>query len=81
MIRVLGIESSCDETSVAIVTDNKNIIAHEIYSQIEVHRPFGGVVPEVAARSHMDYLDNMISSPSGSGFLFTTSSPSIIIEK
>ena len=61
MIRVLGIESSCDETSVAIVTDNKNIIAHEIYSQIEVHRPFGGVVPEVAARSHMDYLDNMIS--------------------
>jgi N6-L-threonylcarbamoyladenine synthase len=61
MIKVLGIESSCDETSVAIVADNKNIIEHEIYSQIEAHQPFGGVVPEVAARSHMDYLDNMIS--------------------
>ncbi len=61
MIKVLGIESSCDETSVAIVADNKNIIEHEIYSQIEAHQPFGGVVPEVAARSHMDYLGNMIS--------------------
>ena len=61
MIKILGIETSCDETSVAIVADNKNIIAHEIYSQIEVHKPFGGVVPEVAARSHMDYLDEMIS--------------------
>jgi N6-L-threonylcarbamoyladenine synthase len=61
MIRVLGIESSCDETSVAIVADDKTIIAHEVFSQIAAHKPFGGVVPEVAARSHMDHLDEMIS--------------------
>ncbi len=61
MIRVLGIESSCDETSVSIVADDKTIIAHEVFSQIAAHKPFGGVVPEVAARSHMDCLDDMIS--------------------
>ena len=61
MIRILGIETSCDETAVAIVSDKKEIIAHEIFSQISQHQQYGGVVPEVAARSHMDQLDQMIA--------------------
>ncbi|MBP7190342.1 MAG: tRNA (adenosine(37)-N6)-threonylcarbamoyltransferase complex transferase subunit TsaD [Rickettsiaceae bacterium] len=50
---VLGIESSCDDTSVAIVTSEKDILSNIIISQIEEHSPYMGVVPEIAARSHM----------------------------
>ncbi|MBL6664840.1 MAG: tRNA (adenosine(37)-N6)-threonylcarbamoyltransferase complex transferase subunit TsaD [Rickettsiales bacterium] len=57
---VLGIETSCDETAVAIVDDNKNILGHSLKSQIEIHREFGGVVPEVAARGHVEVLDDLI---------------------
>ena len=57
---ILGIETSCDETSVAIVSTKKEILAHQIYSQIETHRVHGGVVPEIAAREHLDRLDDML---------------------
>ena len=50
---VLGIESSCDETSVAIVRDGKEVLANIINSQIKIHEKFGGVVPEVASRHHV----------------------------
>lgn len=50
---VLGIESSCDETSVAIVKDGKEVLANVINSQINIHEKFGGVVPEVASRHHV----------------------------
>ena len=50
---VLGVESSCDETSVAIVKDGKEILSNIIYSQIDIHKEFGGVVPEVASRHHI----------------------------
>lgn len=56
----LGIESSCDETSAAIVDDNKNILAHIIYSQIPEHQKYGGVVPELAARAHILAIDEVI---------------------
>ena len=59
-IKVLGIETSCDETAVAIVDSNKNIISNLIISQINLHKEFGGVVPELAARSHADTLDQLI---------------------
>ena len=59
-IKILGIETSCDETAVAIVDDHKNIISNLIISQIDLHREFGGVVPELAARSHADILDQLI---------------------
>ena len=59
-MKILGIETSCDETSVAIVDSNKNILCNLISSQIEIHREFGGVVPEIAARSHAEILDKMI---------------------
>src|ERR1700722_2434074 len=55
-MRVLGIESTCDETSCAIVEDGERILAHKIYSQSELHRPFKGVYPELASRRHLDVL-------------------------
>ncbi|MDR2766207.1 MAG: tRNA (adenosine(37)-N6)-threonylcarbamoyltransferase complex transferase subunit TsaD [Holosporaceae bacterium] len=53
---VLGIESSCDETAAAVVTEGRKILANVVYSQLEEHEPFGGVVPEVAARAHLDKI-------------------------
>lgn len=53
-MKILAIESSCDETSVAIVEDGRKIITNQIYSQIEIHKKFGGVVPEIASRNHVD---------------------------
>ncbi len=53
---VLGIETSCDETAAALVEDGVRVRANVIGSQIERHRPFGGVVPEIAARAHVDLL-------------------------
>jgi N6-L-threonylcarbamoyladenine synthase len=59
-MRVLGIETSCDETAVAVVADNRRILAERVLSQLDEHRPFGGVVPEVAARAHLRHLDRLI---------------------
>ncbi|WP_176892730.1 tRNA (adenosine(37)-N6)-threonylcarbamoyltransferase complex transferase subunit TsaD [Fusobacterium varium] len=50
---ILGIESSCDETSIAILKDGKDILANKISSQIEIHKEYGGVVPEIASRQHI----------------------------
>ncbi|BDR56652.1 tRNA (adenosine(37)-N6)-threonylcarbamoyltransferase complex transferase subunit TsaD [Xylocopilactobacillus apis] len=57
---ILGIESSCDETSVGIVADGHELLANVITSQINSHRRFGGVVPEVASRHHVEYIDYCI---------------------
>ncbi len=56
---VLGLESSCDETAVALVTAERRILAQRVASQVEVHAPFGGVVPELAARAHVERLTPM----------------------
>ena len=56
----LGIESSCDETSAAIVDSDRNILAHIIYSQIPEHQKYGGVVPELAARAHILAIDDVV---------------------
>lgn len=53
---ILGLESSCDETAVAIVAGDKTIIAHKVASQMETHKPWGGVVPEISARAHVEML-------------------------
>ena len=52
----LGIETSCDETSVAIIDDEFNILSNVIISQIDIHQAFGGVVPEIAARNHIENI-------------------------
>ena len=57
---VLGIESSCDETAAAVVTAEREILANIVLSQIDEHRPYGGVVPEIAARAHVEHLDSLI---------------------
>src|SRR5437899_1116452 len=59
---VLGIESSCDETAASVVDSDRRIRANLILSQLDEHRPYGGVVPEVAARSHLDHLDKLIGA-------------------
>jgi len=62
MAIVLGIESSCDETAAALVDDGRTIIAQRIASQDEAHRPYGGVVPEIAARAHAERLAPLIKA-------------------
>lgn len=57
----LGIESSCDETSAALVDSNRNILSHIIYSQIPEHQKYGGVVPELAARAHILAIDTVVN--------------------
>jgi N6-L-threonylcarbamoyladenine synthase len=64
---VLGIESSCDETAVALVASDRRIIAQRIASQDEAHAPYGGVVPEIAARAHVERLAPMIEAVLGEG--------------
>ncbi len=58
-IRILAIESSCDETSVAIVENGRTILSNIIATQIEIHTRFGGVVPEVASRNHITAISNV----------------------
>src|SRR5690606_39461707 len=60
MRMVLGIESSCDETAAALVTDDRRILAQAIASQDDRHAPYGGVVPEIAARAHVERLAHLI---------------------
>jgi N6-L-threonylcarbamoyladenine synthase len=55
-MRVLGIESSCDETGVAIYDADRGLLAHALYSQVEIHARYGGVVPELASRDHIRKL-------------------------
>ena len=62
MTLVLGIESSCDETAAALVDGERRIVAQRIASQDEEHAPFGGVVPEIAARAHAERLAPMIEA-------------------
>ena len=57
---VLGIESSCDETAAAIVKNRKEVLSSVVASQIDVHKEFGGVVPEVASRIHVENISMVI---------------------
>ena len=52
-MRILGIETSCDETGVAIYDEDKGLIANQLYTQIALHADYGGVVPELASRDHI----------------------------
>jgi len=61
MQTVLGIESSCDETAVALVAADRRIIAQRVASQDDAHRPYGGVVPEIAARAHAERIAPMVA--------------------
>ena len=60
MSLILGIESSCDETAAALVTSDRRILAHRLAGQEAAHQPFGGVVPEIAARAHVEILPKLV---------------------
>ena len=62
MSLILGIESSCDETAAALVASDRRILAHRLAGQEAAHRPFGGVVPEIAARAHVEILPSLIEA-------------------
>ena len=60
-MKILGIESSCDETAAAIIEDGKTILSNVIVSQIDIHASYGGVIPEIAARSHIEAINPVIN--------------------
>lgn len=59
-MKILGIESSCDETAASVVEDGYRLLSNVVRSQIDIHKKYGGVVPEVAARSHIEVIDAVI---------------------
>ena len=61
VMRILGIESSCDETAAAIIEDGHTLLSNVVNSQIDIHAAYGGVVPEVAARSHLEVISPVIN--------------------
>lgn len=83
---VLGIETSCDETAAAVLKDDGTILSNVVLSQLDEHRPYGGVVPEIAARSHLDHIDDLVRQAmkeAGVGFadltaVAATSGPGLI---
>ncbi len=60
MAKILAIETSCDETAAAVIEDGRRILSNVIYSQADIHAIFGGVVPEIASRKHVDALDKVV---------------------
>lgn len=86
MTLILGIESSCDETAASLVRDDRKIVAHALAGQEERHRPFGGVVPEIAARAHAEYaaplvqqvMDEAQISPDDIDAIAATAGPGLI---
>lgn len=61
-MKLLGIETSCDETSASIVTDDKKILSNIIFSQLDLHNQYGGVVPEIASRAHFSMIEIVIQN-------------------
>ena len=62
MALILGLESSCDETAAALVTSDRVVLAHKLAGQEAAHRPYGGVVPEIAARAHVEILAPLVEA-------------------
>ena len=58
--RILALETSCDETAAAVVEDGRRILSNAVFSQIDIHALYGGVVPEIASRAHVEACDRMI---------------------
>jgi len=59
---ILGIESSCDETAASVYSTEKGVLSNELYSQISLHEKYGGVVPEIASRSHLEKIEPIVSA-------------------
>ena len=59
-MNILGIETSCDETAAAVVGDGRKVLSSVVYTQIPLHRPYGGVVPEIASRAHVEKISPVV---------------------
>ena len=59
-MNILGIETSCDETAAAIVKDGREVLSNVVYTQIPLHQPYGGVVPEIASRAHIEKISEVV---------------------
>ncbi|MFX5583090.1 tRNA (adenosine(37)-N6)-threonylcarbamoyltransferase complex transferase subunit TsaD, partial [Acinetobacter baumannii] len=57
----LGVETSCDETAAAVVRDGREVLSSCLVSQVDLHKTFGGVVPEVAARKHLETVNHVVA--------------------
>ena len=68
---IMGIESSCDDTGVAIIKDEKELLANVVSSQIDVHAKYGGVMPEIASRLHAENITICIEKALNDAFLCT----------
>ncbi|MDH3281786.1 MAG: tRNA (adenosine(37)-N6)-threonylcarbamoyltransferase complex transferase subunit TsaD [Gammaproteobacteria bacterium] len=85
-MRVLGIETSCDDTAAAVYDDRLGLLAHRLFSQIDVHQDYGGIVPELAARDHIRKLLPLVdavlreseSAPAQMGGIAYTAGPGLI---
>src|SRR5690606_32244799 len=62
-LRILGIESSCDESAAAVLDSERGLLSHELFSQVDLHRLYGGVVPELAPRDHVKRLLPLVRQP------------------
>ena len=70
-VYILGIETSCDETAAAVVGDGKTVASNVVASQISIHRQYGGVVPEVASRQHLEKITDVVEAAlTGAGLSF-----------
>jgi len=70
-VKILGIESSCDETAAAVVEDGRRILSSVVASQIDIHRKYGGVVPELASREHLRQIVPVVrEAMAGAGLKF-----------
>ncbi|MEI7900984.1 MAG: tRNA (adenosine(37)-N6)-threonylcarbamoyltransferase complex transferase subunit TsaD [bacterium] len=65
---VLGIETSCDESAAAVVENGRNVLSSVVFSQVPLHQPYGGVVPEIASRSHLEKISGVIREALGGAF-------------
>jgi N6-L-threonylcarbamoyladenine synthase len=61
-MRIIGIETSCDETAAAVVEDGRKVISNVVYTQIPLHVPYGGVVPEIASRAHVEKIGEVVKA-------------------
>jgi N6-L-threonylcarbamoyladenine synthase len=61
-MKILGIETSCDETAAAVVEDGHNLLSNTVASSVDLHAAYGGVVPEIAARSHLEVITPVIDN-------------------
>jgi|SRR5690625_4572601 len=83
---ILAVESSCDETSVAILKNGKEVLSHITYSQIDIHKLYGGVVPEIASRNHVKHITLLIDKalneakikPKDINYVSVTNGPGLI---